>query len=86
MIKICLRFLGNLFVIDQNTKQVSHTKLWSNVGYLIMCIAFLHQVWDSSVTTELYLVFGALVIGNRTLNKYISKGTKNVSEEPPKEN
>jgi len=76
----------DLLIIDQDKKQISHTKFWSNVGYLIMCVAFLHQVWDSTASTELYLVFGGIVVGNRTLNKFISKGTQNVSRSNPEEN
>ena len=63
----------DLFVIDQDKHQVSHTKFWANVGYLLMCVAFMHQVWMSTSTTELYLVFGGIVIGNRTLTKFITR-------------
>jgi len=63
----------NLLLIDQDKNQISHTKFWANVGYLLMCIAFIHQVWVGTATTELYLVFGGIVIGNRTLTKFITR-------------
>lgn len=68
-----LHYINQLFIVDQDKKQISHTKLWSNVGYLLVCVAFVHQIWDSTASTELYLVFGGLVLGNRTLNKFISR-------------
>jgi hypothetical protein len=68
-IKWLLIFLYHFFFIDQATGHQSNTKFFANVGYIIWCCLFPHAViYGSKATFDLWLVFGAVVIGNRTLN------------------
>lgn len=68
-IKWVFIFLYHFFFIDQATGQQSNTKFFANVGYIIWCYLFPHAViLGSKAQFDLWLVFGAVVIGNRTLN------------------
>lgn len=62
-------FLYHFFFIDQATGHQSNTKFFANVGYIIWCYLFPYAViYGSKAAFDLWLVFGAVVIGNRTLN------------------
>jgi len=65
-------FIKQFLFIDSKTKQISHTKFWSNVGHAIMCGAFAFCVYKGVATTELWFVFGTLVMGNATANKILN--------------
>jgi len=75
-----IKFLYNFFFIDQYTKELSHTKFWSNVGYIIMCWSFVYVILQGTTGIDymLWLLFGAVVIGNRTAKKALTKGKDNV--------
>ena len=61
-------WLGQFLFIDQIGGYLSHTKFWSNVGYLIWTGLFPYAVMvGSKASYDLWLVFGVVVIGNRTL-------------------
>ena len=64
-------FIYNFLFIDQKTKEVSHTKFWSNIGYAIMCWSFVWVIYQGKTEVEymLWLLFGVVVIGNRTLKR-----------------
>jgi hypothetical protein len=69
VIKVLCIFLYHFLFIDQNTGQISNTKFFANVGYTIWCGLFPYAVvHGSQAPMDLWLVFGAVVIGNRTLN------------------
>lgn len=58
--------------MDQEHGRLSHTKFFSIIGYGIACWAFPYAVvYGSKASYDLWLVFGAVVIGNRSLNKYM---------------
>ena len=68
---------------DHNGKY-SHTKFFSVVGYVVFTWAFVHYVQHGGDTNEMiWAMFGAVVIGNRTLNKFLEfkNGTAKASEE-----
>ena len=68
-VKTILVFLYHFFFIDQATGAQSNTKFFANVGYIIWCALFPYAViYGSKAGMDLWLVFGAVVIGNRTLN------------------
>lgn len=68
-IKWLFIFLYHFFFIDQATGHQSNTKFFANVGYIIWCYLFPYAViYGSKAAFDLWLVFGAVVIGNRTLN------------------
>ena len=70
--------LKNIFYQEKN-KEVSHTKLWSNIGYFLMCLAFIGITiaMGMSVTfpmgdwLELFISFGALVAIPRGFSKWV---------------
>lgn len=71
-IKHVFHFLYHFMFIDQATGQLSNTKFFANVGYMIWCYIFPWVVQHGSqAPMELWLVFGAVVIGNRTLNVWM---------------
>lgn len=79
------RGMYNFWLIDQAQGRMSHTKFWSNVGYLIMCATFPYAVVNGSkVDYMLWLLFGAVVIGNRTLSRALdtsgSRSKKDVTQ------
>lgn len=66
---LVFKFLYHFFFIDQATGHQSNTKFFANVGYIIWCYLFPYAViHGSQASFDLWLVFGAVVIGNRTLN------------------
>jgi len=68
-IKYTAIFLYHFWFIDQSTGQQSNTKFFANVGYVIWCGLFPYVIVKGiSSPMDLWLVFGAVVIGNRTLN------------------
>ena len=67
--------LKHFLLIDRKTGDISHTKFWSNVGYAAMIYTFVYAVmYGSTVSETIWMLFGAIVIGNRTLLKLIYKG------------
>jgi len=68
------RFLYQFLFVDQKSGTLSHTKFWSQAGYLIMCWAFVYIVWtgETKIGYELWLVFGSVVVGNRTVAKALN--------------
>ena len=68
-IKYTAIFLYHFWFIDQTTGQQSNTKFFANIGYVIWCGLFPYVIVKGiSSPMDLWLVFGAVVIGNRTLN------------------
>ncbi len=62
------RFLYHFFFVNQTSGELSHTKFFSVIGYIIWCWAFPYTViHGSQASFELWMVFGAVVIGNHTL-------------------
>ncbi len=67
-----LHFIYHFMFIDQATGSMSNTKFFANVGYAIWCYLFPYIVMHGSqAPMDLWLVFGAVVIGNRTLNVWM---------------
>ena len=70
-------FIKNFLFIDQKTKELSHTKFWSNIGYGVMCYTFVYAVmYGTTVEYMLWLLFGVVVIGNRTLKRVMLEKAK----------
>jgi len=62
--------LKNFFVIDQKTGKISHTKLYSNLGYIAVIGTFVFAVvTGGTIDPTLLMMFGAVVIGNRSALK-----------------
>lgn len=70
------KFLYNFLFIDQKTDKISHTKLFSIVGYVILSWAFIHVVENGTTSVDYMLwgIFSIVVIGNRSLIEIMKKG------------
>lgn len=75
MIKAFFSFIYNFLFIDQKEKHLSHTKFWSNVGYGTMVFSFIWTTVKGTVGIDpmFWLIFGTVVIGNRTVGKIFGK-------------
>ncbi len=83
MIKRLASFLYNLFVIDQTTGKISHTKFLAVTAGVVMIGLFPYVVITGRETSaELWLVMGALFLGNRSIKSFIDKkyGTQSSTE------
>jgi hypothetical protein len=71
-------WIYNFLFVCQKTGEVSHTHFWSQIGHAVMVYTFVYAVmYGSEIDYELWLLFGVVIIGNRTLNKVFSaKGDK----------
>ena len=58
--------------LDQGTKTWSHTKLWANVGYGVLTVAFLRQSWTLGVDAWSILAYGSVVCGSAAASKWLS--------------
>lgn len=63
-------FLYQFVFVDQTKQRLSHTKFWSHVGYAAMVYAFLAQHQQDAT---IYMLFGLIVVGNRTVMKLLEK-------------
>lgn len=63
--------LKKLIVLDE-TGQLSHRKLFSFIGYIILCWAFIHAVlYGSKADDTFYLYFSIVVVGNHTIASFM---------------
>ena len=79
-----MKKLKQLFLEDSKGN-LSHTKLWSNIGYLILCGVFVYNAGHKiEISAEMFLLFSMVVIGNRTANKIIEfkNGIKTDDSQP----
>ena len=64
-------------VSDQNGT-LSHTKLWSNVGLLIISCTYMFQVYKYGVTPDLMITYGGIVVTGRVASKYLDGKVQSV--------
>lgn len=63
-----------------NSDTPDHVHFFSVLGYIVMIESFIYAVHEKSgADYMLWLVFGAVVIGNKSLNDYFS------NRAPPKQ-
>jgi len=76
--KSFFNFWRQFLFIEQSTGNVSHTKFFSIVGYTIMCWSFTWVVYvgKTEIDYMLWLLFGVVVIGNRTVKTLVDKQPK----------
>lgn len=72
-----LHFIYQFLFIAQQTKQISHTKFWSQIGYALSSYVFVLAFISGSGTTELFVAYATIVLGNKTLIQLLKK------KEPP---
>jgi len=67
-------FIKTFLFLDNN--KISHTKFWSNVGYGCMSYTFTYAVlYGTEIDYTIWLLYGTVVIGNRTLKKKLEQTT-----------
>lgn len=59
-------------IIDHATGKYSHSKIWSNIGLLVVCVCFSWYCYQLKADWDLFLVFGLLVTYPRQLKNFIS--------------
>lgn len=70
-------FLYQFLFLDQNKKQLSHTKFWSNIGYGALVYTFVYAVINgTTVDIMIWALFGIIVVGNRTVLQLFGRGTQ----------
>lgn len=57
---------------DCGTGKMSHTKLWSHIGYTAMTIAFVRDAWLGGLDEWKLIAYGAIVAGAASISKLIS--------------
>lgn len=57
---------------DAGTGMLSHTKLWANIGYLTLTIAFIRDAGAYELTEWKIIAYGAVVAGSATASKFLS--------------
>lgn len=57
---------------DTGTGMLSHTKLWANIGYLALTVAFVKDAWAGGLTDMKIFAFGAVVTGSAAASKFLS--------------
>ena len=68
------KLLFDLIFIDQKEGTLSHTKVFSVVGYVCMSFAFVWAVmYGTSVDVMIWVLFGVVVVGNRTALKVLGR-------------
>ena len=69
-----LNALYRLFIYDQQKGLLSHTKMWSNIGYACLCYTFVYAVmFGTTVDVMIWALFGVVVVGNRTVVQLFTK-------------
>ena len=77
-----IKNLSQILFRDSKTGQLSHTKLWSNVGYACLCFTFVYAVMHgTTVDVMIWALFGVVVIGNRTVLSLMNKTTSAKPED-----
>jgi len=51
---------------------LSHTKLWSNVGFAAATVAFVRANWNSVANAEVWWAYMVCVAGAVTASKYLA--------------
>ena len=60
-------------IVDPGTGMYSHTKIWTNIAYIAVTIAFIKSTFDDAeINISMWLVYLAIVGGHSSLSKLIS--------------
>ena len=64
--------LKQFLIVNQETKKISHTKFWSNIGYGTLVGSFIWAVLkNATIDPLLWVLFGSVVVGNHTMDKIL---------------
>lgn len=70
-------------ITDAATGQLSHSKLWSNIGYGALTHAFIFDAMSGGLSDMKLFAYGAIVIGNATASKIVSMKYKEGADVKP---
>lgn len=60
-------------IVDPGTGQYSHTKIWTNIAYLVVTFAFIKTTLSSTeINMGMWLLYLCIVGGHSSLSKLIS--------------
>lgn len=62
----------DLIASSEDTTKASHTKLWSNVAYAAATVVFLFQAFSDKLTTDVWLIYLAVVGAHTAVSKIVS--------------
>lgn len=80
--KAFFKALWQLLAWDFTKKELSHTKMWSNVGYGALVFTFVWAVmYGTTVDVMIWALFGVVVVGNRTILKLFGRDSSSKKEE-----
>ncbi len=57
---------------DPKDGTASSTKLWTNIGFAVLSVAFLRHAWLHPLTFDLVMAYGAIVCANNIGVKWIA--------------
>ena len=59
---------------DAGTGQLSHTKLWANIAYIVATAAFLNLTFDSTTPpdADIWLIYLGVIGGHCAVSKLVS--------------
>lgn len=70
------------FLMLDRDKNVSSTKLWQNIGYFTIVVTFIYSVVaDQAIDTDMMLIFGSIMIANRSVNKLVYRAFPDKSDK-----
>lgn len=59
-------------VTDAGTGQLSHTKIWANVGYFVATVAFAWLNYQGKADAEIWLIYLGVIAGHSAASKALS--------------
>lgn len=68
-------------ITDPVTRQLSHTKLWANIGMAAMTFVFIRMGIDGSMTEGMMLVYGGIFGVSAGASKFLSLKMGHKAEE-----
>ena len=70
---------------DPGNGRLSHTRLWANLGNLVLAIVVARDGWVNGLDHWQILAFGTVVCGSAAASKWLSLRYKNGNGDGPKQ-
>jgi len=69
-------------LVQDGNGKLSHTVVWSNIGYFVYTLGFVYMVGHGQSTEFVWTIFGVTVIGSRSLNKFMEMRHTQILDKP----
>jgi hypothetical protein len=69
-------------LVQDGNGKLSHTVVWSNIGYFVYTLGFVYMVGHSQSTEYIWMIYGVTVIGSRSLNKFMEMRHTQILDKP----